>query len=248
MTLNTDYRKQFQSREAAESYDARYAEDNYANILYNIEKYYLGKSVDSMRKTISSIESLDFACGTGRITSVLEPLVDKSIGLDISSDMLERAKINTNLSEFLCGDLTTDDTLCQGPFDLITTFRFVTNAEPELREKALIALRKRMRSFDSRLVFNVHRNFGSYLFFHWAIQKLRRNKEKHKWNYMSRREARQLVTKCGLQVEKMIGFGLLSTYLTKLLPTNTAQRIEYGLSKMPIINWFGSEFIVICRR
>lgn len=247
MKTNIEYRQQFQSKEVAASYDAQYAEDGYARLLYQLEKERLQEIVVAMRQTHHRIETLDFACGTGRITAFLETIVDKSVGIDISSSMLERAGMNTTQTELICGDLTTDPSLCPGPFDLVVTFRFVTNAEPELREAALLHLRERLRDKDSCIIFNVHRSLTSYLFFHWLIQKARHTTPNHDWKYMSIQEARVLARRCGLEFERVIGFGFLSSHIARRLPYQVALTIERNLSRIPGINLLGSEFIAVCR-
>jgi len=242
-----EYRQQFQSQEIADIYDARYANpENYGNLLFKIEQLYLSKQIDAMTKEHLRIEMLDFACGTGRITAFLENMVDRSVGLDISMSMLRRAKAKTRHTEFVHGDITTDPELCLGPFDLIVTFRFITNAEPELREAVLLQLRQRLRNKNSRLIFNVHRNLHSYLLFHWGLQKVRPDTN-HVWNYLTIQNVRNLTRRCGLEIEHTIGFGFLSSHIATRLGFNTALQIEKSLSRIPILNHFGSEFIVICR-
>ncbi|MBN2503231.1 MAG: class I SAM-dependent methyltransferase [Anaerolineales bacterium] len=247
MTIKTEYRDQFQSREAAASYDAQYAQGGYAGLLDQVEKEILRERIVTIRRTHPGIDMLDFACGTGRITAFLEALVDRSVGLDISPSMLERARMNTARTEFVCGDLTTDPALCPGPFDLIVTFRFVTNAGPQLREAALLRLRDRFRGKDSRLIFNVHRSIHSYLVLHWVMQKLKRTAPDHDWHYMSIPEAHRLARRCGFEIESLTGFGFLSSHIAGRLPSQLALKIERLMSRIPGFNWFGSEFIAVCR-
>lgn len=100
---------------------------------------------------------LDFACGTGRITSTVAPLCDVAVGVDISPSMLEVARRKLPSTEFRLGDLTTSDIDLGGSFDLVTSFRFFGNAQPELRESALAAIVRRMRA-GAHLIINSHRN------------------------------------------------------------------------------------------
>jgi SAM-dependent methyltransferase len=241
-----EYRDQFRSAEKASKYDAAYAEQGYASLLYQIEKVYLRESILAFRQTHLHIKLLDFACGTGRITTFVEPLVDQSVGVDISESMLELAKLKTNNTQFVCGDLTTDPSICPGPFDLITVFRFVTNAEPQLRETALLGLQARLRDDHSRLIFNVHRNIHSYLFLQRVIQKIKPPASEVDWNYLSIQEARQLALLSGLKIERIFGFGFLSSHIANHIPYKIALKIEYELSRVPFINQFGCEFIAVC--
>jgi SAM-dependent methyltransferase len=247
MNHKIEYRDQFRSAERASKYDAGYVEQGYASLLYQIEKVYLRESISAFRKTHPQIKLLDFACGTGRITTFIEPLVDQCVGLDISESMLELAKTKTRTTEFICGDLTTDPSICPGPFDLITVFRFVTNAEPQLREAALFCLQAQLRDHHSRLIFNVHRNINSYLFLHRILQKIKPTATEYDWNYLSIKEARQLAHLSGLKIERIIGFGFLSSHIAAHIPYKIALKIEWGLSRVPFINQFGCEFIAVCR-
>ena len=99
---------------------------------------------------------LDFACGTGRITEVVAPLVGETVGVDLSESMLAEARIKCPNARFVRADLTSED-VDIGQFDLATSFRFLGNAGPELRSAALGAIAKRLRR-DGFLIVNNHRN------------------------------------------------------------------------------------------
>lgn len=99
---------------------------------------------------------LDFACGTGRITQQIAPLARESTGVDISPTMLEEARAKCPNTRFHLGDITQEDPDL-GQFDLVSSFRFFGNAQPELREVALRAIAKRLAG-DGHLLINSHRN------------------------------------------------------------------------------------------
>ena len=54
--------------------------------------------------------------------------------------MLDAAVEKTGATSLLCKDITGADDRVEGQYDLITAFRFLTNAEPELRAAALAGL------------------------------------------------------------------------------------------------------------
>ena len=99
---------------------------------------------------------LDFACGTGRITEQIAPLARESTGVDISPTMIEEARRKCPNTTFHLCDLTQQDPGL-GQFDLVSSFRFFGNAQDELREGALGAIRKRMGP-GGHLLINSHRN------------------------------------------------------------------------------------------
>src|SRR6185295_8842136 len=99
---------------------------------------------------------LDFACGTGRITEMMAPLAQESIGVDVSGTMLEVARVKCPHVRFMESDLTRDN-LDIGLFDMVTAFRFFGNAQDELRSAALKAVVALLRP-GGHLVINSHRN------------------------------------------------------------------------------------------
>lgn len=99
---------------------------------------------------------LDFACGTGRITAVIEPHARECVGVDISATMLETARSKIPGARFVQADLTKDE--CSlGSFDLVSSFRFFGNAQGELREKVLGVL-EGLVAPGGYLLVNNHRN------------------------------------------------------------------------------------------
>lgn len=88
--------------------------------------------------------ALDFACGTGRITAVLAEWIPRTLGVDVSDEMLAVARRTVPRAEFERRDVTTGDTEID-PVDVATAFRFFMNAEADLRERAMAALSRRVR-------------------------------------------------------------------------------------------------------
>ena len=99
---------------------------------------------------------LDFACGTGRITQVVAPLAEQIVGVDVASSMLEVARAKVPMASFVQVDLTTEAPDL-GTFDLITSFRFLGNAQDQVRTAALRALNA-LQPTGGLLVVNNHRN------------------------------------------------------------------------------------------
>ncbi|NOX54763.1 MAG: class I SAM-dependent methyltransferase [Planctomycetes bacterium] len=102
---------------------------------------------------------LDFACGTGRITSIVGPLAQESYGLDISETMILRARQKCPSTTFIVADATRER-LEIAPVDLVTAFRFFGNAQQELRREALAAIWTLLRP-GGYLIMNNHKNAGS---------------------------------------------------------------------------------------
>jgi ubiquinone/menaquinone biosynthesis C-methylase UbiE len=99
---------------------------------------------------------LDFACGTGRVTTMIAPVAREIVGVDVSASMLEIARTKLAAARFLEADLTSQE-VDIGTFDLVSSFRFFGNAEHELRRAVLGALSRRIRP-GGYLLVNSHRN------------------------------------------------------------------------------------------
>jgi SAM-dependent methyltransferase len=99
---------------------------------------------------------LDFACGTGRITSQIEQFADESYGIDVSDSMMKQARSRCAKTTFITQDIT--QSAVEIPeVDLVTAFRFFGNAEDELRSDVLSGLAGLIKR-DGYLVLNNHRN------------------------------------------------------------------------------------------
>lgn len=104
---------------------------------------------------------LDFACGTGRITSIFEKYVPESFGVDISENMVSVAKEKCTKTSFTIKDITSEVLEIQ-PVDVISSFRFFGNAQDELREAVLGKLNTLLNK-NGLLIVNNHRNPSSIL-------------------------------------------------------------------------------------
>src|SRR4051812_20938365 len=128
------YRNKFRSVDIARVYDeVLYGAGTYEMVIWDIEKCLLLHIVREFRFTHPRIEYLDFATGTGKILSFMEDRVDKATGLEISEQMAQRARERLRVAAIDQYNLTNSDPDPETKFDLITAFRFVANAEKELR-------------------------------------------------------------------------------------------------------------------
>jgi len=164
-------------------------------ILRILEKYYEGRD----------IHLLDFACGTGRITSLLEDRVKTSTGIDISSSMLAIAREKLKRTEIIEADITINNILEGRKFNLIMAFRFFVNAEPALRSAAMKALAKLLCE-DGFLVFNNHQSYGSL----WIKLLYMRHQQKNPqgiFNVMTIDQMKKLVEEVGMEIVELYPVG-----------------------------------------
>jgi SAM-dependent methyltransferase len=151
-----DYRQSHLEKGA--DYDAALAGGTFDSYMTTREAILLPRIVTRLFPAIPP-KYLDFACGTGRITSLVAPLSRQSRGVDVSEAMVGEARRKCPNTRFDVRDITTellDDT----DFELITAFRFFGNAQPDLRRAALRAVSRHLVR-GGYFVFNNHRNYGS---------------------------------------------------------------------------------------
>ena len=153
MQPTEDYR--LSHLERGGSYDALLAETPFDAYMAEWERRHL---LNIVRQAFPNgvPRYLDFACGTGRVTSTVAPLCKQSVGVDISPSMIDVAKQKLPATSFHLCDLTQHE-LDLGVFDLITSFRFFGNAQDDLRDKALRAIVARLAP-GGTLIINSHRN------------------------------------------------------------------------------------------
>ncbi len=245
------YRDRFCDAAEASSYDNdEYSEGTYPTLVWRIEQAFLHNLVSELRRNVDEIHYLDFACGTGRILSFLEPMVDHATGVEISESMLARAAQKVRSATLIRGDITRNPGLVSQGYDLITAFRFLLNAEPDLRLAALRQLAAMLRNDRSLLVFNNHINFWSYKLATWPSQRLipLLQRSDRLGNFLTFRQVRDIAAQCGLVIERRYGCGFLSRRALKVLPYHRLLELERALAERRWLQPFGADQIYVARR
>jgi hypothetical protein len=223
------YSKHFQgSDRAVRDEGGEYAAGSYADLLWRIEQDQLRAAIAELRIVKPRIEALDFASGTGRITSLLENQTDAVTGIEISESMCELARTKLTRATILCRNILAPDAEVEGKYDLITAFRFFLNAEPELRLPALNALKNRLRDRESVLVFNNHGNLRSHKLLLWPYHRLRRigAGRTTAGNYLSHGQIMALLQSAGLKLIRVMACGFYSAKVVKVAGYERAERWE----------------------
>jgi len=204
-------------------------------ILKILEKYFKGRD----------IHLLDFACGTGRITSFLEDRVTTSTGVDVSGSMLAVAKRKLKRTEIIKADITTEDVLQGRKFNLITAFRFFVNAEPALRCSAMQALAG-LLSEDGYFVFNNHQSYGSP----WIKLRWLRHRQVNPqgiFNVMTIGQMRELVECVGLEIVELYPAGFF--HPPKIaIPRAVSSAAENICSRVKFLARFSESPVAVCCR
>ena len=247
--MSESYRDRFLCDQDATNYDHReYAKNSVGDLVWQLEKRFLSDMVSRLRRKLDRIDYLDFACGTGRIISFMEDKVDSATGIDVSEAMLSRSSRKVRAATLLNRDINAEGVEIEAQYDLITAFRFLLNAEPDLRKQAMQQLAKRLKGPESRLVVNTHGNPWSYrlLFipYHWLRAILGNRKLT---GYMTNRKAMSGIEDAGLEVERVMAMGFISGRFLKFLPWSLSLWLELNLAKVPALKPFGVNHIFVCR-
>jgi SAM-dependent methyltransferase len=202
-------------------------------ILRILEKYFTGRDV----------HLLDFACGTGRITELLENRVKTSTGIDVSGSMLDIAREKLKRTEIIEADITAENVLKPRKFNLITSFRFFVNAEPELRSAAMKALVELLDE-DGCLVFNNHQNSGSP-WIKLRNARYRKNNPDGVLNVMSIEQMKNLAEAAGLKIIEIYPAGFF--HPPKVPVSFRLNRaIDRAAGKLNCLNRFSENLIAVC--
>lgn len=242
------YSHRFLSEEEVEIYDYKYRNpDSYDNVLWEIEREQLRSLIIRFRASHPQIEYLDFASGTGRVVSFVEQFVDRSTAIEISPMAIEVAKRKTSRTEFICRDITTCEASVEGSYDLITSFRFLLNAESSLRLAGVKALAARLKDESSWLIFNNHCNLLSYRLLSWPVHRIHSmiKGETMGGDNLTTRQVERIADQAGLRIEFVVGCGFLSTRSVRLLRPQTVSRIEKRLSRFHFLSRFGINQIYV---
>ena len=155
-----DYREQFKNN--AEMYD-RIVQSRHIKLIQTLEKDVLESLFADIGTDHMSV--MDFACGSGRWTQMLETHFSSVTGVDVSASMVELAHQKCQKAKFVITDLTGPDIapeLRGREFDVITAFRFYKNAQQELRQAATEALPQYIKP-GGLFIFDLHLNTYSVM-------------------------------------------------------------------------------------
>ena len=242
MAKEYSYRDSHKYAEKGAAYEACYETQPWPRFLWSreqeavfriLEKYFANRDV----------HLLDFACGTGRITSLLENRVRTSTGVDVSSSMLAIAKKKLKRAEIIEADITSKNVFQGRKFNLITAFRFFLNAEAQLRLAAIKALAALLAE-DGYLVFNNHRNLGSP-WIKWSYMRRRQKNLQGTYNVMTIGEMKELVEDVGLEIVEIYPVGFFHPPRIRC-PQTLVNVIESASCKFKCLARFSESPIAVC--
>ncbi len=236
------YRESHTQQGKGEAYDKSH-ENKYDAVIWDtFVKPYL-KNILKSTSEQGAKKYLDFACGTGRILNQSNYFFDDITGIDISEEMLKVAKKRVPNAVYYCHDVTANNNISL-KFDCITLFRFVLNAEPELRKEILHWLFCHIED-DGVLIFNNHMNLYS---FRGLITWLARCFGNKQVNYLTKKQITHDLRLTGFTIVSCKGFWLLPTVNGKpILGTKLQTWLEKRLIKIGF-GFLGAEQVYVVKK
>jgi SAM-dependent methyltransferase len=251
MTSTTSYARRFQAKDDVEYYDLKeYGAGSYSSCMWELQRPVLAETLKNHQaQVLHPLTLLDFACGTGRVTSYLESFVETVDGIDISREMVAVARKKCAKARLQVGDILAQSDLLQKKYDVITAFRFLLNVEPEIRRQALCRLREVICEPDGLLVANMHGNSRSlrHPAIVWRRWRERSQQTGEMLNEMSPGETRRQLRECGFQVVRQFGFGILPPTLYRTPLRGLAFTVDKSLAGDRVYNDWAIDILFVCR-
>lgn len=248
------YTKRFTEASDARHYDStEYAPGSYSSWIWELQRPYVQREIEALRRQRSRIRLLDFACGTGRVLSFVENLADESIGLDISAEMLSLAATKCRRSVLIEGNLATNPALITESFDIITMFRFILNAGPELASTILRLLHPHLLAAQGRLICNVHGNSWSLRRFALAFHRSGRSSQSTRpstpppmLEQMSPRQMHDILRNTGYRVRSAYGFGLFPRFCYSGAGSAFFKACDKLMAGNTMTKWVSTDLLFAC--
>lgn len=237
------YRESHKEKSVSKNYDQFFSRRIESKIWSLLVKPVVTAALEK-EKNKGAKEYLDFATGTGRVLKCASQIFDSPTAIDISSNMLKEAKARVPNANFHCLDVTRDNTDSIGSFDCITLFRFIRNAEPELRVSVLNWLHEHMND-DGLLIVNNHGNSTST---QSLVARLAFWLPKEARNQLSRDETFSILESCGFEIEEWKGFRIIPTiYGRPIFGEKLQIKLEILMRKIGMER-FGGELLIFARK
>jgi SAM-dependent methyltransferase len=238
------YATRFRDKQEVIHYDSvEYSADSYASYIWKLQKPKLVEVITSHRAA-APCRLLDFACGTGRILSFVEGLVDQIDGVDISPEMAEVAQTKCAKAKIRVGDILTEPNLITGDYDFVTAFRYFLNAEEEMRFRVLTKLHEYLQKRKGLLITNIHGNASSVRYAALAYRRIVHG-ESH--SQLSRSQVRRMFEETGFRIVAEYGFGVLPPLSYRTPLSGVAKWVDAGAGRIRMLTPLSIDLLYICQ-
>lgn len=234
------YESQFLSPGRVAGYDDLYRPGSRDSWVWELQQPILRDIIARESTARPSVRLLDYACGTGRVLSFVSGLVDHAEGVDISGEMVALAQQRCPDATVIQGDVSSPGL---GQYDVATCFRFILNAQPELRGEVLAGLHARLVDTNGILIVNNHGNRRSLR--HPAVR-LSRSRAVFR-NELSDEQVRTMLTSAGFVVEERHGTGLFPDVLHRTGLATALRRVELLSARRHFLDAVSIDVIYVAR-
>lgn len=237
------YRESFRTSDAARAYHASLKR----RIDWALWEQLIAPDVrvilEEIRQT-GAVDYLDFACGTGRVLAVSKNFFPNAVAIDISPEMVEYAMEQHPEVSFVVGDVTRQTDTLEGQFDCVTMFRFLLNAEPELRQHVIQRIGEHVRE-GGYLIGNIHlQSLSVSGLLAWGASSIRKKQISH----MSRKQTEDLLADAGFLIESWRGYRVLPTLQGRAVLGTTMQIAAEQLCRLVRLGRWGADHLFVARK
>lgn len=237
------YKYSHTGKNFASHYDANIGSE-FESRIYAIEKEIVSRMLHTFFPN-KDIPIMDFASGTGRMTSFIAEKYPNTVWYDISEDMIEVAWQKFPHINFYKKDIAEEN--IQERFLLITAFRFFLNAEWSLKNIILEKLHGLLEN-DGYLLFNIHMNSHSLLFLMSRLKYLL-GISKIKQNGMSYFDVKNLIESNWYKIVSLRWYSFFAgNPLLTFLPFSLVRAMDIGLSKIPFLAFLSKDMIYLVKK
>jgi SAM-dependent methyltransferase len=247
--VRADYTEVFQDTDAVTRYQrVVYAPGTWASAVSARQQRFLRTLVARGFGTPPVLH--DFACGTGRVLRALDGHVRAAHGYDSSAEMLACAADTGAELHAVDADGTVPAPVPTDGPALVTIFRLLLNAPPELRDRALSFAAAALPTARSGLL--VVENHGNRTSLRHASRRLRphRSSRRNAWfAELSHVEVTDLLSRHGFRVLALRGFALLpqGAYRRRWLRP-AARTVDALATRLPGLSGVATDVLYVARR
>ena len=247
--MRTDYTEVFQDADAVTRYQrVVYAPGTWASVVSARQRRFLRALVARRFETPPVLH--DFACGTGRVLRALSGRVSAAHGYDSSVEMLAQAADTEAQLHVVDVDgpapvpVPTD-----GPA-LVTIFRLLLNAPPELRDRALsFAAAALPTPASGFLVVENHGNRRSLRHTAGRLRRARRSARQTAWfAELSHAEVTDVLSRHGFEVVERRGFALLPQGAYRRRWLRPLARLIDAATRLPALAAISTDVLYVAQR
>ncbi len=244
---NRDYRNSHTAPQKGSGYKKSFEINKYRNFIWKWERDTLNKIVKKYLNK-EAPRYLDFACGTGRILGFLTPSMGEATGVDVSESMLEQARADSKKYKILQADLTRENVLAGQYFDVITSFRFFLNAQPELRKEAIDVISSLLDT-NGIFIFNIHMNHTSLFAKLMRVHRFIRRRPVDDFNTLSMSQMSKLLEKHNIKIVATFHLGILPIVNENTrIPISIISFFEAQFSKIKLFRYLARYIVVVCKK